>query len=119
MLNYIDDWLILAQSEELITHMKKLELRLNSEKSVLSPVQRTELFSGDGVGFNLDACTSVACTCRVDPNCHERYQARSGAFSLAGSETLRSHGGSSQRHSVRPSPQETIPVLVQKQRVIR
>ncbi|XP_053092882.1 LOW QUALITY PROTEIN: uncharacterized protein LOC113526632 [Pangasianodon hypophthalmus] len=48
-LNYIDDWLILARSEQLavrhrdvvLTHMKKLGLRLNAGKSVLSPVQRT------------------------------------------------------------------------------
>ncbi|KAL0174316.1 hypothetical protein M9458_030284, partial [Cirrhinus mrigala] len=34
ILNYIDDWLILAQSEQ-------LGLRLNAKKSVLSPLQRT------------------------------------------------------------------------------
>ncbi len=49
ILNYIDDWLILAQSEMeaarhrdvVLTHMKQLGLRLNAKKSVLSPVQRT------------------------------------------------------------------------------
>ncbi|KAL0183550.1 hypothetical protein M9458_019246, partial [Cirrhinus mrigala] len=49
ILNYIDDWLILAQSERLaaqhrdvvLAHMKELGLRLNAKKSVLSPLQRT------------------------------------------------------------------------------
>ncbi len=49
ILNYIDDWLILAHSEQLavrhrdvvLAHMKELGLRLNAKKSVLSPFQRT------------------------------------------------------------------------------
>ncbi len=49
ILNYIDDWLILAQSKQLavrhrdvvLTHMKDLGLRLKTKKSVLPPVQRT------------------------------------------------------------------------------
>ncbi|KAI2658583.1 Transposon Ty3-G Gag-Pol polyprotein [Labeo rohita] len=49
ILNYIDDWLILAQSEQLaaqhrdvvLAHMKELGLRMNTKKSVLSPLQRT------------------------------------------------------------------------------
>ncbi|XP_073720453.1 uncharacterized protein [Misgurnus anguillicaudatus] len=49
VLNYIDDWLILAQSESMaaqhrdavLTHMRELGLRLNAKKSMLSPVQRT------------------------------------------------------------------------------
>ncbi|KAI2648975.1 Transposon Ty3-G Gag-Pol polyprotein [Labeo rohita] len=49
ILNYIDDWLILAQSEieavrhrdVVLAHMKVLGLRLNAKKSVLSPLQRT------------------------------------------------------------------------------
>ncbi len=48
-MNYIDDWFILAQSHQLavrhrdvvLAHMRKLGLRLNAKKSVLSPVQRT------------------------------------------------------------------------------
>ncbi|KAL0173812.1 hypothetical protein M9458_029780, partial [Cirrhinus mrigala] len=49
ILNYIDDWVILAQSEMVavrhrdvvLAHMKELGLRLNGKKSVLSPLQRT------------------------------------------------------------------------------
>ncbi len=48
-MNYIDDWLILAQPNQLavrhrdviLAHMKELGLRLNAKKSVLSPLQRT------------------------------------------------------------------------------
>ncbi len=49
ILNYIDDWLILAQSEQVavrhrdvvLAHMKDLGLSLNAKKSVLPPFQRT------------------------------------------------------------------------------
>ncbi len=49
ILNYIDDWLILAQSQELalrhrdvfLSHLKSLGLRLNAKKIILSPAQRT------------------------------------------------------------------------------
>ncbi|KAI2654549.1 Gag-Pol polyprotein [Labeo rohita] len=49
ILNYIDDWLILAQTEQMavqhrgvvLAHMKELGLRVNDKKSVLSPSQRT------------------------------------------------------------------------------
>ncbi len=49
ILNYIDDWLIVAHSEQMavrhrdvvLAHMKELGLRLNAKKSVLSPFQRT------------------------------------------------------------------------------
>ncbi len=49
ILNYKDDWLILAQSQELalrhrdvvLAHLESRGLRLNAKKSVLSPAQRT------------------------------------------------------------------------------
>ncbi|XP_067241145.1 uncharacterized protein [Chanodichthys erythropterus] len=49
ILNYIDDWLILAHSEQqavqhrdaVLAHMKRLGLRLNAKKSVLIPAQIT------------------------------------------------------------------------------
>ncbi len=49
IMNYIDDWLILAQSHQLavrhrdivLAHIKKLGLRLNAKKIVISLLQRT------------------------------------------------------------------------------
>ncbi len=49
IMNYIDDWLILAQLHQLkvrhqdvvLDHMKEMGLRLNAKRSVLSPLQRT------------------------------------------------------------------------------
>ncbi len=47
ILNYINDWLILAQSQELrhrdvvLADLESLGLRLNAKKSALSPAQRT------------------------------------------------------------------------------
>ncbi len=53
ILNYLDDWFILAQSEAellahrslLLSHLERLGLRINFTKSSLSPSQRT-LFLG-------------------------------------------------------------------------
>ncbi|KAL0196189.1 hypothetical protein M9458_009761, partial [Cirrhinus mrigala] len=67
ILNYIDDWLILAQSEMVavrhrdvvLAHMKELGLRLNAKKSVLSPLQRTTY-----LGVVWDSITSVSCSDR-------------------------------------------------------
>ncbi len=49
VLNYLDDWLILAHSRELVSrhrdivlrHIHSLGLRMNAKKSVLFPSQRT------------------------------------------------------------------------------
>lgn len=57
---------------------------------MLSPVQRIT-FLGVVWDSTMIAGVTVFCMCRIDPKCHERYQARSGA--------LRSHGGNNQRHS--------------------
>ncbi len=54
ILNYIDDWLILAQSEQVavrhrdvvLAHMRDLGLRLNAKKSVLPPVQKRTTYLG-------------------------------------------------------------------------
>ncbi|KAL0150471.1 hypothetical protein M9458_054288 [Cirrhinus mrigala] len=69
ILNYIDDWLILAASESLaarhqdvvLAHMKTLGLRLNAKKSVLSPPQRSTYLG-------------VVCSNRVDPRRSQESQ---------------------------------------------
>ncbi len=72
ILNYLDDWLILAQSREqlgdhrdlVLRHLSQLGLRVNWEKSKLSPVQRIS-FLGVELG-------SVSMTARLT---EERTQA--------------------------------------------
>ncbi len=72
ILNYLDDWLILAQSREqlgdhrdlVLLHLSQLGLRVNWEKSKLSPVQRISF-----LGVELD---SVSMTARLT---EERAQA--------------------------------------------
>ncbi|KAI2656067.1 Transposon Ty3-G Gag-Pol polyprotein [Labeo rohita] len=67
-LNYIDDWLILAQSEHMavqhrdvvLAHLKELGLRLNAKKSVLSPLQRTTYLGKVWDSTTMQACLSPA-----------------------------------------------------------
>ncbi len=64
ILNYLDDWLILAQSREqlgdhrdlVLRHLSQLGLRVNWEKSKLSPVQRISF-----LGVELDSVSMTAC----------------------------------------------------------
>ncbi len=83
ILNYLDDWLILAQSREqlgdhrdlVLRHLSQLGLRVNWEKSKLSPVQRISF-----LGVELD---SVSMTARLTEeraqavlNCLSSYRGR-------------------------------------------
>ncbi len=69
IMNYIDDWLILAQSHYLavrhrdivLAHMKELGLRLNDNKSVLSPLQRTTFLGVVWDSTSMQAHLSPAC----------------------------------------------------------
>ncbi len=63
ILNYLDDWLILAQSRALLcehrdmvlSHLSRLGLQVNREKSKLSPVQRISF-----LGMELDSVNLTA-----------------------------------------------------------
>ncbi len=63
ILNYLDDWLIVAQSREqlgdhrdlVLRHLSQLGLRVNWEKSKLSPVQRISF-----LGVELDSVSMTA-----------------------------------------------------------
>ncbi|KAL0149110.1 hypothetical protein M9458_055542, partial [Cirrhinus mrigala] len=64
ILNYLDDWLIMAHSRDLLCehrdlvlqHLSHLGLRVNREKSKLSPVQRISF-----LGMELDSVNMTAC----------------------------------------------------------
>ncbi len=68
VLNYLDDWLILAHSRELVSrhrdivlgHIHSLGLRMNAKKSVLLPSQRT-VFTRSSFGFRSDAGPFGSC----------------------------------------------------------
>ncbi len=63
ILNYLDDWLILAQSQDqlcehrdwVLSHLSRLGLRVNWEKSKLSPMQRISF-----LGMELDSVSQTA-----------------------------------------------------------
>ncbi|XP_016107777.1 uncharacterized protein, partial [Sinocyclocheilus grahami] len=67
VLNYLDDWLILAQSraqlcehrDMVLSHLSRLGLRVNWEKSKLSPVQRISFLGMELDSVNLSARLSV------------------------------------------------------------
>ncbi len=69
VLNYLDDWLILAQSRALLcehrdtvlSHLSRLGLQVSWEKSTLSPMQKISL-----VGLSQPHSTSLSRACSVD-----------------------------------------------------
>ncbi len=68
ILNYINDWLIIAQSEQMavrhrdvvLSHIKLLGLRLNAKESVLSPLHRTTYLGMVWHSTTMQACLSPA-----------------------------------------------------------
>ncbi len=115
ILNYLDDWLILASSREqvirhrdsLLLHIHMLSLRLNGQKSVLTPAQQT-IFLGGLSGLNLDAGPSSG---RGHSVVLGLLQARSARVSGPVSQTPRPHGGSFPSSSLGAAPYETIPLV--------
>ncbi len=87
ILNYLDDWLILAQSRALLcehrdtvlSHLSRLGLQVNWEKSKLSPTQR----------INLTACLSIE-RAQSMLRCLESFQ-RKRAVSLKHFQRLLGH----------------------------
>ncbi len=79
IMNYIDNWLFLAQSHQLVVwhrdvvlaHMKELGLQLNARKSVLSPLQRTTF-----LGVVWDSTSMQARMYRFHPVGCKKYKAR-------------------------------------------
>ncbi|KAL0150120.1 hypothetical protein M9458_054547 [Cirrhinus mrigala] len=84
ILNYLDDWLILAHSDMVLNHLAQLGLRVNWEKSKLSPAQRISF-----LGVELD---SVSMSARLSPE-HAHGPPKTG------SEAPRAHGILSHGHA--------------------
>ncbi|KAL0194522.1 hypothetical protein M9458_008094, partial [Cirrhinus mrigala] len=85
ILNYLDDWLIMAHSRDLLCehrdlvlqHLSHLGLRVNREKSKLCPVQRISF-----LGMELDSVNMTACLTNERTHC-----SRGNAAGLASYET--------------------------------
>ncbi len=83
ILNYLDDWLILAQSREqlgdhrdlVLRHLSQLGLRVNWEKSKLSPVQRISFLSVELDSVSMTACLTEECAQAV-LNCLSSFRGR-------------------------------------------
>ncbi|KAI2660848.1 hypothetical protein H4Q32_008522 [Labeo rohita] len=104
--NYLDDWLILAHSLELVcthrevvlNHLAQLGLRVNWEKSKLSPVQRISF-----LGVELDSIISAEV-------CGDTQMQVYGP-PKTGSEASRAHGIRSRGHAAGFDAHETTATL--------
>ncbi len=89
ILNYLDDWLVLAQSEAeilshralLLSHLERLGLRVNFAKSVLSPSQRISFL---GTVFNSTQMRAV-----VVPECALAMQQLAASFEIGASRPVK------------------------------
>ncbi|KAL0197625.1 hypothetical protein M9458_006165, partial [Cirrhinus mrigala] len=119
ILNYTDDWLILAQSQVhdrdvVLAHLISLELRLNAKKSVLSPAQRTTYLEGC-MGLDHNADTAVSCTCQIHSKHPKEHQPRSESYSSLLSKSFKSHDSCIHGDTFGPPAHETISVVAQSQ----
>ncbi|KAI2653826.1 Gag-Pol polyprotein [Labeo rohita] len=113
ILNYIDDWLILARSQELalrhrdvvLAHLRSLGLRLNAKNNVF----------GGCMGLDHNAGTTVSCAGRIQSKHPKECQARSESYSSLLSKSFRSHGSCIHGDTFGPSAHETVSVVAQSQ----
>ncbi|KAI2645917.1 enzymatic polyprotein [Labeo rohita] len=122
ILNYIDDWLILVQSEHMavqhrdhLAYMKELGLRLNAKKSVLSPLQRTTYL---GVVWNLTTMQARLSPARIESILTAVARVKEGIHCKAVPTTAGSHGSCVQHHTFWPAVHETPRVVAQDQGVL-
>ncbi|KAL0150616.1 hypothetical protein M9458_054077, partial [Cirrhinus mrigala] len=113
ILNYINDWLILAQLEQVAvqhrdvvpTHMKEVGLRLNTKKSVLSPLQRTTYL---GVVWDSTTMQAHLSPARVDPHRSRESERGPVTHCQAVSTTAGSDGSCVQCDTFWPAVHETL-----------
>ncbi len=118
ILNYLDDWLILAQSQDqlcehrdlVLSHLSQLGLRVNWEKSKLLPMQRIS-FLGMEFGFGQSDSAHHAGTRSVGVELLEYVQEQDGGTTETVSEALGAYGGCSGGHTTGAAPYETASTL--------
>ncbi len=118
ILNYLDDWLILAQSREqlgdhrdlVLRHLSQLGLRVNWEKSKLSPVQRIS-FLGVEVRLGEYDGTPHGGTCPSSAELPEFLQRQKCGTTETVSEAPGAYGIRSCSHAARIASYETTSAL--------
>ncbi len=118
ILNYLDDWLILAQSwdqlcehrDRVLSHLSQLGLQVNWERAELSPVQRISF-----LGMELD---SVSQTARLTQeraqsvlNCLNTFKNRTAAPLKQFQRAPGAYGGCGGGHAAGAAPYETASTL--------
>ncbi len=118
ILNYLDDWLILAQSREqlrahkdlVLRHLSQLGLRVNWEKSKLVPTQRISF-----LGMELDSVNQTARLTQERAqsvlNCLKTLSGRDGGPTETLSEAPGAYGCSCGDSAARSAPYETASAL--------
>ncbi|KAL0196780.1 hypothetical protein M9458_005320 [Cirrhinus mrigala] len=94
ILNYLDDWLIMAHSRDLLCehrdlvlqHLSHLGLRVNREKSKLSPMQRISFLGMELDSVNMTACLTNERTQSV-LSCLKSYRHKTAAPGAYGSRS--------------------------------
>ncbi|KAI2647955.1 Transposon Ty3-G Gag-Pol polyprotein [Labeo rohita] len=115
--NYLDDWLILAHSLELVcmhrevvlNHLAQLGLRVNWEKSKLSPVQRISFLGVELDSISMSARLSPG-TCTISAEVCGDTQMQVYGPPKTGSEASRAHGIRSRGHAAGFDAHETMSV---------
>ncbi len=118
ILNYLDDWLILAQSQDqlcehrdlVLSHLSQLGLRVNCEKSKLLPMQRIS-FLGMEFGFGQSDSAPHAGTRSVGVELLEYVQEQDGGTTETVSEAPGAYGGCGGGHTAGAAPYETASTL--------
>ncbi len=117
VLNYLDDWLILAQSRALLcghrdtvlSHLSRLGLQVNWEKSKLSPMQKISL-----VGLGQPHSTSLSRACSVYAELPGVFLAQEGGSTETLSEAPGAYGIHSCCHAARTASYETDSALASR-----
>ncbi|KAL0187217.1 hypothetical protein M9458_018887, partial [Cirrhinus mrigala] len=102
ILNYLDDWLILAHLDVVLNHLAQLGLQVNCEKSKLSPVQRISF-----LGVELD---SVSMSAHLSPERAQSVLSCATTF-RCGSTAPGAHGILSRGHATGFDAHETVATL--------